>query len=127
MDLLSRRRFLKLLPFGGVLLGITIGRAAETIVPAEEVVPDWLMRWRSAQRRPIWEPSGPLERALLAAIQSGQTLPIRYHGGSTPGENRDIAPALLFEVEGYHGRWVQAWCHRRGQQRIFSLFKLEIL
>lgn len=53
------------------------------------------------------------------AIYSGETLRVRYFGGSTPGLERQIRPIAV------SGDGVQARCLQTGETKTFKLVKLE--
>ena len=83
--------------------------------------PEWLVKWRAAHRIPVWESGDSGIRAIIRAVRLNQSVSIRYHGGSSPGELRVIAPSLVFTCHGFSGAWVSAYCHTRRQQRTFRL------
>jgi hypothetical protein len=120
---LSRRGFFQC----GVLGLFTgyFGRAKLKTNPEDATVealdPEWLVAWRAANRIPVWESCDPKIRAIVRAVRLNQSIPIRYHGGSSPGESRVIAPSLVFGCAGFSGAWVSAYCPTRWQQRTFRL------
>ena len=119
MNLLLRRDFFAAVPGLCALLG-------RRVEPDPFRDPVWVARWKQAPRRPIWESSLPTEQHLLTAITRAEPLRIRYHGGGTPGAARLISPSLLFESEGYSGRYLAAHCHLRQAPRTFCVELLEI-
>lgn len=58
---------------------------------------------------------------IQAAIDEGEMLTIKYHGGSQPGAVRRITP-LSISVDR-----IQARCHATGQAKFFMLAKLELV
>src|SRR6056297_3148523 len=54
------------------------------------------------------------------AISTGDTLKIKYHGGSQPGAVREIVPTATF------GDKVRAECLASGQSKVFKLDRLEL-
>ncbi len=123
MTPLNRRDFLCALPAVGAWLGL-VSRQLEAPDPFRD--PAWIARWKQAPRRPVWESPDPREQCLLAAIARGETLRIRYAGGRQPGSTRTISPSLLFESEGYVGRYLAAHCHARQAPRTFAVKLLSL-
>lgn len=108
----------------GLITGLSgQGKLLANSTPVAELIPDpdWLVRWQAANRIPVWESSDATVSALIRAVRLNQSITIRYHGGSAPGEPRVIAPSLVFGCEGFSGVWVSAYCHTRRQQRTFRL------
>src|SRR5689334_19241578 len=54
----------------------------------EALDPEWLVKWRAAHRIPIWESCDSTVHTLVRAARLNQSVAIRYHGGSSPGELR---------------------------------------
>jgi len=108
----------------GLISGI-FGRGKLLANPAhateETLDPEWLVKWRAANRIPAWESSDATVHTLIRAARLNQSVTIRYHGGSSPGELRVIAPSLVFACDGFSGARVSAYCHTRRQQRTFRL------
>jgi predicted DNA-binding transcriptional regulator YafY len=95
---------------------------ANTTHATEEALdPEWLVKWRAANRIPVWESSDSTVHTLVRAARLNQSVTIRYHGGSSPDGLRVIAPSLVFACDGFSGAWVSAYCHTRRQQRTFRL------
>ena len=88
--------------------------------------PEWLIQWRTANRKPVWESGDPKIQLLIRAIRLNQNVCVRYLAGSAPGESREIAPSLVFTCEGYSAVWLSACCHTRGQHRTFRSDQLEL-
>jgi hypothetical protein len=65
--------------------------------------------------------SNDVSAALQQAIQAGEVLTIKYHGGSQPGAERQIAP---MEV---NGDKVRARCYASNAVKYFMLGKIELL
>ena len=94
---------------------------------AEEIPdPEWLVKWRAANRKPIWESCDPRIQAIIRAIRLNQDVSIRYFGGNSPGEPRVIVPSLAFQCDGFSGTWVSAYCRTRGQHRTFRSDQIEL-
>lgn len=60
------------------------------------------------------------ESVLTRAIQAGEILTIKYHGGSQPGAVREIAPISL------SGQKLRARCYTSGAVKVFVVEKIEI-
>jgi predicted DNA-binding transcriptional regulator YafY len=118
VEMCNRRAFLSLWPMAGI----------PSVFPAPDVDPDpeWLARWRSAVRRPVWESNDRVVRRVVEAICSGQRLRVRYLGGSMPGDEREISPALVFRADGFTRTYIAAHCHTRDAARIFRVERLLI-
>lgn len=60
--------------------------------------------------------------ALQSAIDAGEVLLVKYHGGSKPGESRQLSPI------GFVGDdKVRAHCHASGRNKVFLVGKIEVL
>lgn len=63
-----------------------------------------------------------IKAAIKRAIENGEVLKVRYHGGSHPGVAREIAPQNIISDELIH-----AWCYFTNETKTFSFAKLELL
>ena len=127
-DGISRRSLFKcgLLGMLSGFFGIGKLLANPTNATDETLDPQWLAKWRSASRIPVWESSDPTVCAIVSAILLNQSITISYFGGSSPGESRVTAPSLVFTCDGYSGTWVSAYCQTRGQQRMFRADRITL-
>lgn len=116
----ARRHFWLLLGLGAFLGRPGAGEAERWDDPA------WLRAWQAAPRYPVLESSDPLARRFLAAIHRGDSLVIRYLGGSEPGLRRLVTPSALYRVEGFPSFYLTAHCHLRQKPRHFRLDLIEI-
>ena len=82
----------------------------------------WVDRWNRAPRVPIWESADPVESQLLQAIHQGLRLHILTFGGTR--HRREITPTLLFQSEGFPGRYLLAHCHYRSAARTFRVDRI---
>lgn len=62
-----------------------------------------------------------VEASLKEAIETGEVLKVRYHGGSQPGTLRQIAPISVI------GNKVKARCYSSGSVKTFIIDKVEIV
>ena len=100
---------------------------------------DPLSAWLRHPIQPVWDspaphlldhPDDPID-VLLHCIREHDQIAIRYLGGSGPGSERLISPALLFRklkpVPSESGpTYLLAWCHRRNELRTFRLDRMSI-
>jgi predicted DNA-binding transcriptional regulator YafY len=86
----------------------------------------WLAEWQAANRIPIVDSDNLLERHILAAMRSQQSLTITYTGGASPGLKRRVRPALLYRVAGYTGVYLTGFCEVRGNIRTFRLDHVQL-
>ncbi|KGK41389.1 hypothetical protein LH51_08235 [Nitrincola sp. A-D6] len=61
------------------------------------------------------------EMSLKAAIETGEVLKVRYHGGSQPGTLREIAPISVNDGK------VRARCYSSDAVKTFAISKVEIV
>jgi len=87
---------------------------------------DRLTDWDLADRSTVSQSSDAMVRRLLEAVANGECLSVIYHGGSTPGGRRKIRPQGVFQVSGYGGTSLKAYCEKRGEVRTFRADRLEI-
>jgi len=80
-----------------------------------------LEEWRKSERINITSSRNSLINSLLDACRNGSEVNITYYGGSTPGESRTICPATVFRKRGYDAIYVEAFCKKRGENRIFRV------
>ena len=86
----------------------------------------WLGDWRQVTWVPVHESVHPTgQRLILAALRS-EMLSLRYWGGSTPGRERDISPAVVFQLNGRGPLYVAGYCHLRRAERVFRVDHVEI-
>ena len=62
-----------------------------------------------------------IEASLKEAIETGEVLKVRYHGGSQPGALREIAPISV------NGDKVRARCYSSDAVKTFVISKVEIV
>jgi predicted DNA-binding transcriptional regulator YafY len=62
-----------------------------------------------------------IEASLKEAIETGEVLKVRYHGGSQPGALREIAPISV------NGDKVRARCYSSDAVKTFVIGKVEIV
>lgn len=60
--------------------------------------------------------------ALKRAIETGEVLLVKYHGGSKPGESRLLSPMAFVGDDKF-----RAHCHASGRNKVFVIDKIEIL
>lgn len=89
--------------------------------PPEDGAWDW---WRDLPRTPIARSDDPLTDSLCRAAAHRRHVAILYDGGPEPGSPRRIAPLGVFEVEGYRGVYVLAFCTKRQAERTFRLDRI---
>lgn len=58
---------------------------------------------------------------LQKAIETGEIIKIKYHGGSQPGSIREIAPNK------FDGKMIYAFCYTSNATKSFSIDKIEIV
>lgn len=63
---------------------------------------------------------GNFEKILIAAIETGEVINIKYHGGSQPGSIRQIYPVSV------NGDNVRARCLATNRVKVFKLSKMKI-
>jgi predicted DNA-binding transcriptional regulator YafY len=63
---------------------------------------------------------GNLEQLLITAIETGEVINIKYHGGSQPGSIRQISPISV------NGDDVRARCLATNRVKVFKISKMEI-
>ena len=61
-----------------------------------------------------------LKNILIEAIETGEIIPIKYHGGSQPGTIRQISPVSV------DGDKVKARCLASSRVKMFKLSKMEL-
>jgi len=62
-----------------------------------------------------------VKKVLQSAINNGEILTIRYHGGRQPGASREIAPIQIT------GNKVRAHCYASNAVKLFNIEKIEVL
>ena len=77
--------------------------------------------WKKADRYSISEnhTNCPIAKKLIKAFEEEADIEIIYYGGTTPGRSRTISPRRLFRVSGYDFIYVEAFCYKRQEFRIF--------
>jgi hypothetical protein len=63
-----------------------------------------------------------LTETLSRAIEAGEVLFVKYHGGSKPGESRQLSPIAFVGDDK-----IRAHCHASGRNKVFVIDKIEIL
>jgi hypothetical protein len=69
----------------------------------------------------------PLVQRLGAAIVAGETLQVRYHGGTRPGAVRPIRPTELFRVPHRQETYLRARDVEQDAERTYRLARMELL
>lgn len=85
---------------------------------------DALSRWRAAVRRPVVEGEAAELRLLAEAVRRGRRVCFRYFGGSESGAAREVAPGLLYTVDGFDGVYLSGYCHARRAERTFLVARM---
>ncbi len=124
--MINRRNFLRLIPLAGWLgLG---GSSLASITdketlrePPDDADWDW---WRTLPRTPLAWSKDPMTDSLCQAAAWRREVTILYGGGTQPGSSRRIAPLGVFEVEGYRGVYLHAFCHLRQAERTFRIERI---
>jgi len=80
--------------------------------------------WLNEPRNPVGSSGDPVTARLLQAVSLSETLPIRYFGGSEPGQERRIKPLEVFERADM--MYVEAYCEARNETRCFKICRIEI-
>lgn len=126
--MINRRSFLQrvtLLIGAGwakTVFGADVARAEPVLRdPPEDGGWDW---WRNLLRTPIARSDDPLTNTLCRAAAARRQVTILYDGGSDPNSPRRIAPLGVFEVDGYRGVYVHAFCTKRQAERTFRLDRI---
>lgn len=83
-----------------------------------------LLRWMSLPRIPVLESEDEKVTWLVSAMLKRQSVEFIYLGGSEPGKRRMVSPGLLFRTESLGSTYVQGFCHRRGEERVFRVDKI---
>lgn len=83
-----------------------------------------LSRWRAAVRRPIVATGEPRLQPLVESVQSGRRVRFRYFGGSDCGAMREVAPGLLYTVDGFDGVYLSGYCRARRAERTFLVARM---
>jgi predicted DNA-binding transcriptional regulator YafY len=120
--MITRKEFFQFLGLGALLPGHSAALAGNDLWSD----PHWLQKWQQAPRVPILVSADEKTTRLLTAIRAGNSLMVRYFGGSTPGRQRLISPAALYKVQGFSSPYLTAHCHTKNQPRHFRLDLLEV-
>ena len=81
---------------------------------------DTLDEWSQSPKVPIAASEDPVVKKLIQAAGASATVDIIYSDGAGARNRRSIKPMLVFETEGYPGRYyVRAFCHLRQAERNF--------
>jgi predicted DNA-binding transcriptional regulator YafY len=75
---------------------------------------------------PVYEAVHPTAQRLILALLRNEMLPVRYWGGSTPGQERHVSPGVVFQLGGHGPLYVAAYCHLRRAQRVFRVDRVEL-
>jgi predicted DNA-binding transcriptional regulator YafY len=88
-----------------------------------------LREWQQVGQLTVNDPNSLDEKGkkLFFAANNGEVIDIRYRGGSSPGASRKITPVKLFRKSQYGSVYVEAYCHKRGEVRIFKLDRMDLL
>ncbi len=126
--MINRRNFLQSVSvllgaaWARTVFGNAVARGEPALLePPDDAEWDW---WRNLRRTPLLASEDPFANALCHAAAARREVTIIYDGGSEPGEPRRIAPLGVFEVEGYRGVYVLAFCLKRGAERTFRLERI---
>ncbi len=115
----------------GRLLAFPFRALARHSNPAPPRAPEWAGPWLGDWRRVHWvslfESVHPTAQRLIVAGRRHELLTLRYWGGSTPGAKRNFSPALVFQAGGCGPLYVAGYCHRRRQERVFRVDRVELL
>jgi len=71
---------------------------------------------------PAQGPDARVTEAIWRAVRDNHTVHIRYTDVGGLETERDVEPQLI--VVGPHGTYLTAWCHLRGQDRVFRLDRI---
>jgi predicted DNA-binding transcriptional regulator YafY len=71
---------------------------------------------------PAPEPDPEIAEAVWRAVREDQSLRIRYTDVGGVGTEREVEPQHL--MVGPHGSYLTAWCHLRGDDRVFRLDRI---
>ncbi|HEX5221608.1 MAG TPA: WYL domain-containing protein [Verrucomicrobiae bacterium] len=86
----------------------------------------WLADWRQLSWTPVYDSVHPTAQRLILAALRNEMLSLRYWGGSTPGRERYISPAVVFQLRGRGPLYVAGYCHLRRAERVFRVDRVEI-
>lgn len=122
---LSRKSFFQALTatFALPWLGIEPLRSKFDVRRARPIPPSaWLREWMRRPRIPVLKSADP--KAGWLTLRGG-TVEFRYDGGSEPGEARRVSPALVFHLQDSQALYLAGYCHRRQQERVFRVDKIQ--
>ncbi len=87
----------------------------------------WLGDWRRGPWVPVQQSVHPTAQRLILAALRHEMLSLRYWGGSTPGRERSVSPALVFQLGGRGPLYLAGYCHLRRAERVFRVERAELL
>ncbi len=87
---------------------------------------DELNTWRESNKVPVHSSDEASFGQLKEALEEKKWVKVVYFGGSNPGQERDIKPLEIFQVEEYPEVYVRAFCRKRNEERTFRLDKLSL-
>ncbi len=130
---LSRKAFLAAL--GGLVPGLAVGQELAVARPRVSAcfaelgppIEDDLEFWHSLPRVPVRESENSVVQALIEAVKARGKFEFAYMGGSSPGAIRRISPGLVFMLEEFPHVYVMGYCHRRRQERVFRVDRMEFV
>jgi hypothetical protein len=116
---------------GGISSDLTAIPSAHPPFTSVAEWPDWLREWQSLTRRPVWEAFDRKVSRMLWCARTGESLPLIYHGGSSPGDTRWFSPSLVFQVEHPESGplpnlYVTGWCYTRKAHRTLRMDRLDL-
>lgn len=131
--LLSRKAFLAAL--GGLVPGLSFGpelaatkpRVLACFADLGPPIEDDLEFWHSLPRLPVRESENSVVQALIEVMKAGEKFEFAYMGGSSPGAIRRISPGLVFMVLEFPHVYVMGYCHRRQQERVFRVDRMQVV
>ncbi len=83
--------------------------------------------WITSERELVTSSEDPKTQLFIQAVEQGADLPIMYIGGAYPMTARFITPKALFRVKDFGDTlYLKAWCHRREEDRVFRMDKIQI-
>lgn len=135
LNAMQRRNFLSCLL--AAFVPPVVGRAAQRPIdpdPSKTPLSTWLRHpiqpvWDSPNPHLLDHPLDPID-ILLHCIHERNQIAIHYLGGSRPGSERLISPALLFRKlkpapSESDPTYLLAWCHRRNELRTFRVDRID--
>ena len=107
--------------FLGALNGALLAPLLRPAPPPDVIDLDFPLDWFRLPRIPVASSTDPAARAVLAAISREERIGFLYHGGRAPGARREVAPAILFRLDGFPHCYFTGFCLLRQACRTFRL------